>query len=312
MCKMLASTGFEVTVFDNLSTGHEDAVRWGKLIEGDLLTRAEVDRTLNEDQFTAIMHFSAKSLVGESMQHPELYYRNNVIGTLNLLEAMAKHGVKYFIFSSSAAVYGVPGYSPIDEAHPTVPINPYGRTKLMIETMLQDFASAYGIKSVSLRYFNAAGADTDAVIGELHEPETHLIPNVLLSILHGSAYPLKVFGDDYQTPDGTCIRDYIHVVDLCGAHIKALNYLMEDGKSDIFNLGNGNGFSVLEVIKSAQKVTNSDIEYSVVQRRPGDPPTLVASSVKAKRLLGWVPRYTNLEDIIETAWQWHRKQPSRR
>ncbi len=312
MCKMLASAGFEVTVFDNLSTGHENAVRWGNLIKGDLLTQGDIDRALKEERYSAVMHFSAKSLVGESMQHPELYYRNNVIGTLNLLEAMVKQCVKYFIFSSSAAVYGLPGYSPIDEAHPTVPINPYGRTKLMIETMLPDFDTGHGIKSVSLRYFNAAGADPDAVIGELHEPETHLIPNILLSVHGGSIFPLKVFGDDYETPDGTCLRDYIHVVDLCDAHVRALNYLIGGGKSDIFNLGNGNGFSVLEVINSAQKVTNSDIKYSIAPRRAGDPPTLVASSDKAKRVLGWLPKYMGLEKIIETAWRWHRKKDSER
>jgi len=307
MCKMLASAGFEVTVFDNLSTGHEDAVRWGKLIRGDLLTKGDVDRALEGDRYSAVMHFSAKSLVGESMQHPELYYRNNVIGTLNLLEAMVDRGVKNFIFSSSAAVYGLPKYSPIDEPHSTLPINPYGRTKLMIETILPDFESAHGIKSVSLRYFNAAGADSSAVIGELHDPETHLIPNILLSVLDRSTYPLKVFGADYKTPDGTCLRDYIHVVDICDAHVKALNYLTEGGKSDIFNLGNGNGFSVLEVISSAQRVTKSEIKYSIAPPRAGDPPTLVASSDKAKQVLGWMPKYGGLDNIIETAWRWHRK-----
>ena len=307
MCKMLASAGFEVTVFDNLSTGHEDAVRWGKLIRGDLLTKGDVDRALEQDRYSAVMHFSAKALVGESVLHPELYYRNNVIGTLNLLEAMVNRGVKNCIFSSSAAVYGLPKYSPIDEPHSTLPINPYGRTKLMIETILPDFESAHGIKSVSLRYFNAAGADSSAVIGELHDPETHLIPNILLSVLDRSTYPLKVFGADYKTPDGTCLRDYIHVVDICDAHVKALNYLTEGGKSDIFNLGNGNGFSVLEVISSAQKVTKSDIKYSIAPRRAGDPPTLVASSDKAKQVLGWMPKYGGLDNIIETAWRWHRK-----
>lgn len=312
MCKMLVSAGHEVTVFDNLSTGHEDAVRWGKLIIGDLLAEEDIDRAIDEAAPSAVMHFSAKALVGESMQHPTLYYRNNVSGTLNLLEAMAKRGLKYFIFSSSAAVYGVPKYSPLDEAHPTLPINPYGKTKLMTETMLSDFETAYGINSVSLRYFNAAGADEDALIGEVHEPETHLIPNILLSILDGAVYPLKVFGDDYETPDGTCVRDYIHVLDLCDAHVKALDYLMKGGKRDIFNLGNGKGFSVREVINAAEKVTSSHINYAVVSRRPGDPPTLVASSAKAKRVLGWVPRYSSLEDIIETAWRWHRKQHSQK
>jgi UDP-glucose 4-epimerase len=254
------------------------------------------------------MHFCAKSLVGESMANPDLYYRNNVIGTINLLGAMAKYDVRHFIFSSSAAVYGTPIHSPIDETHPTSPINPYGRTKLMVETLLPDFESAYGIRSVSLRYFNAAGADEDAVIGEMHDPETHLIPNALQSVLDGSAQSLKVFGDDYETPDGTCIRDYVHVTDLSEAHIAALNYLVDGGKSDIFNLGNGNGFSVREVIECVRKVTMREVSYSIGERRPGDPPTLVASSEKARRVLGWTPRYAALEDIVATAWKWHKRQ----
>ena len=309
MCKMLASAGFTAIVFDNLSTGHENAVRWGKFIEGDLLREEDVDRAFREDRFSAVMHFSAKSVVGESMRDPALYYRNNVIGTLNLLEAMVKYGVKSFIFSSSAAVYGAPLYSPIDEGHPTSPINPYGRTKLMVEMLLHDFEDAYEIRHVSLRYFNAAGADPDGEIGEKHEPETHLIPNILLPVLDRSADPLNIFGDDYETPDGTCMRDYVHVSDLCQAHMKAVNYLLEGGNSDVFNLGNGTGFSVLQVIESTRKVIHKDIKYSVVQRRLGDPTILVASSEKAKRILGWTPNYVELEDIVETAWQWHRRQP---
>ncbi len=243
------------------------------------------------------------------MRDPALYYRNNVIGTLNLLEAMVKYGVKSFIFSSSAVLFGAPLYSLIDEVHPTAPINPYGRTKLMVEMLLHDFEDAYGIRHVSLRYFNAAGADPDGEIGENHEPETHLIPNILLSVLDGAIHTLKIFGEDYETPDGTCLRDYVHVSDLCEAHMKALNYLLEGGNSDVFNLGNGTGFSVLQVIESTRKVIHKDIKYSVVQRRLGDPAILVASSEKAKRILGWTPNYVELEDIVETAWQWHRQQP---
>jgi UDP-glucose 4-epimerase len=221
---------------------------------------------------------------------------------------MVRHEVKTFIFSSSASVYGMPAYSPIDERHPTAPINPYGRSKLMVETMLADFDAAFGVRSVSLRYFNAAGADPGAVIGEDHDPETHLIPNVLKSILQPAAHPLKVFGNDYDTPDGTCIRDYIHVADLCDAHMRALDYLNRGGKTDVFNLGNGKGFSVLDVINTAQRITGQDIDYSVQARRPGDPAVLVASSTKAKDTLGWTPKYADLSAIIETAWRWHRTQ----
>jgi len=308
MCMQLAASGHGVFVFDNLSTGHAEAVRWGELIRGDLTVTGDLDRAFKRQHYSAVMHFSAKSLVGESMQHPELYYHNNVTGTLNLLEAMVRHEVKTFIFSSSASVYGMPAYSPIDERHPTAPINPYGRSKLMVETMLADFDAAFGVRSVSLRYFNAAGADPGAVIGEDHDPETHLIPNVLKSILQPAAHPLKVFGNDYDTPDGTCIRDYIHVADLCNAHIRALDYLHRGGKTDVFNLGNGKGFSVLDVINAAQRITGQDIDYSVQARRPGDPAVLVASSTKAKDTLGWTPKYADLSAIIETAWRWHRTQ----
>jgi len=308
MCKLLAAQGHSVTVFDNLSTGHAKAVQWGKLTRGDLLVRDDIHRVLSEQPFSAVMHFSAKSLVGESVSRPDLYYQNNVTGTANLLDAMVAHDIKTFIFSSTAAIYGMPEYTPIDEQHPKAPINPYGHTKLMVETMLADYDAAFGLRSVALRYFNAAGADPDGGIGEDHDPETHLIPNVLKSVLRQSEHPLKVFGDDYETPDGTCVRDYIHVADLGDAHLKALDYLQQGGKTDAFNLGNGKGFSVLDVINAAREVTGREINYSVVARRAGDPAVLVASAAKARTTLGWMPQYTDLGKIIETAWRWHQSQ----
>lgn len=308
MAKMLAVRGDRVTVFDNFSTGHREAVQWGTLIEGDLLAVDDIEQALRVDTYDAVMHFSAKSLVAESVLHPDRYYLNNVVGTLNLLDALVRHRIDKFIFSSSAAVFGDPEYTPIDEQHPTQPINPYGKTKLMVEGLLKDYDNAYGLRSVSLRYFNAAGADPEAQIGESHQPETHLIPNILLSVIKPSAPALKVFGQDYGTTDGTCARDYIHVNDLCDAHLRALDYLMAGGTTDIFNLGNGRGFSVLEIIRCATLVTGKAIPYSVVERRPGDPPVLVASSAKARQQLKWSPRYTDLGQIIETAWRWHREQ----
>jgi len=240
------------------------------------------------------------------MTRPDLYYQNNVGGTLNLLDAMVRHKVDRFIFSSTAAVYGNPEYTPIDERHPTAPINPYGRTKLMAEALLSDYDRAFGIKSVSLRYFNAAGADPGGMLGEHHEPETHLIPNILLSVRKGSSHPLRVFGNNYPTPDGTCVRDYIHVLDICDAHLRALQYLADQDRSNIFNLGNGTGFSVMEVIHCAQRVTGREIPYSIDPARPGDPPVLVASSVKAREVLSWAPRFAELDAIIKTAWSWHQ------
>lgn len=308
MCKLLAAQGHDVTVFDNLSTGHAEAVRWGKLVQGDLLNSEDINNALKQRTYAAVMHFSARSLVGESMVKPNLYYQNNVAGTANLLDAMVKHSIQAFIFSSTAAIYGMPKYTPIDEQHPKSPINPYGNTKLMVETMLADYAKAFGLRSVSLRYFNAAGADPDGEIGEDHDPETHLIPNVLKSVLHQSKHPLKVFGDNYETPDGTCVRDYIHVADLGDAHLKALDYLLQGGQTDAFNLGNGKGFSVLDVIKAAKQVAGREIPYSVVERRPGDPAVLVASADKARKILNWSPNYTDLGRIIETAWRWHQKR----
>lgn len=307
MAKMLAARGEQATIFDNLSTGHREAVQWGPLIVGDLLTPVDIDTALQTGAYDAVMHFSAKSLVGESVSHPDRYYLNNVVGTINLLNALVRHRIDKFIFSSSAAVFGNPEYTPIDEQHPTRPINPYGKTKLMVEDLLADYDRAYGLRSVSLRYFNAAGADPEATIGESHDPETHLIPNILLSVAGKGGQSLKVFGDDYGTPDGTCIRDYIHVNDLCDAHLRALDHLNRGGQTEIFNLGNGRGFSVLEVIRTASSVAGKDIPYTVTARRAGDPPVLVASAAKARRLLGWEPRYTGLGEIIDSAWRWHRE-----
>ena len=301
---VLAEQGHRITVLDNLSTGHHEAVRWGRLIEADLLDRAALDAAFAEP-IDAVMHFCARSLVGESVAEPYAYYRNNVAGTLNLLEAMREHGVGRLVFSSTAAVYGVPQTELIDEEHPTRPINPYGASKLMVEEILRHAASAYGLRSVALRYFNAAGAAPERGIGEAHDPETHLIPNVLKAA-RGDGMPLRVFGDDYPTRDGTCVRDYVHVLDLADAHLRALDWMDREPGAHRFNLGNGHGFSVLEVIEAARRVTGREIPYEIAPRRAGDPPVLVASSAQAREKLGWTPRYDRIEPIIETAWAWHR------
>ncbi|NOQ42406.1 MAG: UDP-glucose 4-epimerase GalE [Desulfuromusa sp.] len=306
MAKMLSEQGHQVTVFDNFSTGNRWAVKWGQLYEGDLLNKNDLSAIFEHNSFDAVMHFSARSLVGESVSHPTLYYQNNVIGTLNLLESMQQAGVKQFIFSSTAATFGNPITDRIDETHPQQPINPYGWSKLMVEQMLHDLASADGMNSVFLRYFNAAGADPDGEIGEAHDPETHLIPNVLQSV--SGAKQLQVFGTDYPTVDGTCVRDYIHIDDLCNAHLLALRYLETHPGAHGFNLGNGHGFSILEVLQAAEKVTGQTIDYAVEGRRPGDPPTLVADSALAQQELGWQPAYTELEAIIATAWNWEQNR----
>ncbi|MEW9624526.1 UDP-glucose 4-epimerase GalE [Rhodanobacter geophilus] len=304
MAKYLASFGHRVVVLDNLSTGHQKAVLWGELIEADLLDSASLERVFRGQHFDAVMHFCARSLVGESMQQPYAYYANNVVGTLHLLDAMQRHGVECLVFSSTAAVYGQPTSALIDEDHPTAPINPYGASKLMVERMLADAAHAYGLRSVALRYFNAAGASPDGEIGEAHTPETHLIPNVLRAAL-GTGPALKVFGDDYPTPDGTCVRDYVHVDDLAQAHELALAYMDANDGAHVFNLGNGCGFSVREVISAAQQVTGRAIPHELAPRRAGDPAVLVAASAKARNALGWRPQYTELAPIIASAWRWH-------
>ena len=305
MAKWLARNGIEPTVLDNLSTGHRDAVRWGELIEADLLDTAALERAFAaRPRFDAVMHFCARSLVGESVQKPYDYYRNNVTGTLNLLEAMQRHGMDRIVFSSTAAVFGQPQAERIDEAHPKAPINPYGASKLMVERILADATTAYGLRSVTLRYFNAAGASPDGDIGERHDPETHLLPNLLRAAL-GTAPPLKVFGDDWPTPDGTCVRDYVHVDDLAQAHLLALDHMDKAPGAHAFNLGSGSGYSVKEAIAVASRVTGRAVPHEFAARRPGDPPTLVAASDLARRTLGWEPAYGSLEAIIETAWRWH-------
>ncbi len=307
MVKMLSEAGYDVVVFDNLSTGHREAVKWGTLVVGDLLNKSDLKALFEQHDFAGVMHFSARSLVGESIVEPAIYYENNVVGTYNLLEQMRHSGVDRFIFSSTAAIYGNPENTPIDEAHPKQPINPYGHSKLMVETMLNDYARAYGINSVSLRYFNAAGADPSAQIGESHDPETHLIPNILRSLLL-EGIQLKVFGDDYDTPDGTCVRDYIHINDLCQAHLKAFDYLGSHKGAMAFNLGNGTGFSVMEIINAVTEVTSKVVDYSVEARRPGDPAVLIADSQRAVKDLNWIAEYTDIEKVIETAWRWHCQQ----
>lgn len=306
MVKFLLAQGNQVMTLDNLSTGYRDAILGGGFVQGDLADRSMLDTLFTRHRFDAVMHFASCIQVGESIAAPAKYYANNVTNTLNLLDAMVAHGVKRFIFSSSAAVYGNPIHVPIAEDHPKAPINPYGRTKWMVEQILTDYDWAYGLKSVSLRYFNAAGADPAGELGESHEPETHLIPLVLRAA-SGRAPSIKIFGCDYNTPDGTCIRDYVHVVDLCEAHRLALVRLMQDGGSAVFNLGNGNGFSVAEVIAAAELVTERTIRTTQQPRRAGDPPRLVADASLARKELSWQPQFDRLETIIRHAWAWECK-----
>jgi len=306
MVKLLLAHGYQVMALDNLSTGYRDAIIGGEFVQVDLADRTALDALFARRTFDAVMHFASFIQVGESVNAPAKYYANNVTNTLNLLDAMLVHGVMRFIFSSSAAVYGNPLLVSISEDHPKAPINPYGRTKWMVEQILEDYDRAYGLKSVSLRYFNAAGADPACQLGERHEPETHLIPLVLRAA-SGRVPDIKVFGRDYDTPDGTCIRDYVHVVDLCEAHRLALARLMHDGASAAYNLGNGNGFSVAEVIAAAERVTTRAIRVTLMPRRAGDPPRLVADATLARNELGWQPRFDRLETIIAHAWAWESK-----
>jgi UDP-glucose 4-epimerase len=301
----LLSDGHEVTVFDNLYKGHRQAVTPGaRFVQGDLLDGALLERTLRERPYDAVMHFAALSLVGQSVAEPGLYFRNNVAGTLTLLEAMRGAGIGRLIFSSTAAVYGQPESTPIAEDAAPRPINPYGESKLMVETMLRRFDDAYGLRSVSLRYFNVAGAA--GALGEDHQPETHLIPNVLAVAL-GRAGSVSIFGTDYPTPDGTAIRDYIHVSDLARAHIMALEVTRE--RSAVYNLGNGAGFSVRQVVEAARAATGHPIAVREMERRAGDPAVLVASAERIQRELGWLPRYQQIEAIIASAWEWHQRYP---
>ena len=306
MVKLLLESGHEALVLDNLCAGHGDAVPEGKLIEGDLADRTLLQKIFGDHEIDGVMHFAAHAQVGESMVVPEKYYRNNVVNTLNLLEAMLESGVNAFIFSSTAAVFGEPQYVPIDEAHERQPINPYGRSKWMVEQMLQDFDQAHGLKYIALRYFNAAGADPDGQLGERHDPETHLIP-IVLQAAAGKRDAITIFGDDYDTPDGTCVRDYIHIVDLCQAHLLALEKLSNGADSGVHNLGNGSGFSVREVIDSAAEVTGREIPVVNGERRPGDPAKLVADSKLAREELGWSPAFPELGTIVEHAWKWEQR-----
>jgi len=307
MVKNLCGRGVNVTTFDNLCSGHRDAVLGGEFIEGDLADRPALERVFAARRYDAVMHFASFIEVGESVRLPGKYYRNNVSNTLNLLECMQAAGIDQFIFSSTAAIFGTPQRVPIDETHPTQPINPYGRSKLMVEQMLADLDRAHGLRSVCLRYFNAAGADPEGQLGERHNPETHLIP-LVLQAASGRRPSMSVFGTDYDTPDGTCIRDYVHVADLCEAHWLALQSLAQGAGSQAYNLGNGDGFSVFEVIDTVRKVTGRQFTVKHETRRAGDPSRLVADSSAARQKLGWVPKYPSLQTIVEHGWAFEQRR----
>lgn len=306
-CRILERAGHAVWVYDNLSVGHREAVREGRLIEGDVLDGVLLRRVLREHQIDAVMHFAAFALVGESVAEPAKYYRNNVIAALELLDAMRDCDVRRFVFSSTTATYGEPKVIPIAETTRQDPINPYGFTKLVIERALADYAHAYGLGYAALRYFNAAGADPSGEIGEDHDPESHIIP-IVLQVALGQRPAVTIFGDDYPTPDGTCIRDYVHVNDLGSAHLKALERL-EDGQGICVNLGTGRGNSVRQIVDACRRVSGHEIPEVMGERRPGDPPELVADATLARKVLDWEPEYTDIEQIVETAWNWHRSHP---
>jgi UDP-glucose 4-epimerase len=305
--RLLARAGHDVWAFDNLSLGHRAAVPPGRLVEGQLMDRPLLVETFKSRGIEAVMHFAACAFVGESVADPAKYYQNNVVASLNLLEAMREAGVSKIVFSSTTATYGVPKRIPITEDEPQQPINPYGFAKLVIERALADYAHAYGLAYAALRYFNAAGASADGALGEDHDPETHLIP-IVLEVALGQRPEITIFGDDYPTPDGTCIRDYVHVEDLAEAHLAALARL-EPGKGLQLNLGTGRGHSVQEVIDACRRVTGKPIATKIGPRRPGDPPELVADSTRAQQVLGWKPRYIDIESIVRTAWNWHQAHP---
>jgi UDP-glucose-4-epimerase GalE len=308
--KELRMRGYRPLVYDNLSTGHRWAIKGDELIEADLGDKRHVEEILHKEKPLAVMHFAASSIVGDSVERPELYFRNNVINSFSLLEAMLACGVKCFIFSSSAAVYGTPHRVPIVEDHPVSPVNPYGECKVFVERALRWYEEAHGLRYISLRYFNAAGADPEAELGEAHNPETHLIPRVL-DVAMGKMPFIEIYGTDYDTPDGTCIRDYIHVTDLAQAHILALEALLDGNPSRVYNLGTQRGSSVSEVVDVARAVTGHTIPVRESSRRQGDPPVLVASSERIKKELGWKPRYDDLKTIVETAWRWMKKGKGR-
>ncbi len=307
-CKALARAGYNPVTYDNLVYGHRWAVRWGPLEVGELADRSRLGEVMRRYRPRAVMHFAAYAYVGESVENPAKYYRNNVAGTLSLLDAMRDQGVDRLVFSSTCATYGVPESVPIREEHPQRPINPYGASKLMVERILRDFDTAYGLRSMVLRYFNAAGADPEGDIGEDHDPETHLIP-LVLDAAAGRRPNIVLFGDDYDTPDGTCIRDYIHVTDLAHAHVLALKALERGTPSTAYNLGNGNGVSVQEVITVAREVTGREIATLIGPRRAGDPARLVGDATRICRELGWQSQHAHIATIVETAWRWHQRQP---
>jgi UDP-glucose-4-epimerase GalE len=302
----LVREGFEVLIFDNFSTGRKELVVGGELVEGDLRDKDSLKKVFSSEDIGAVLHFASLIQVGESFLNPKKYYTHNLLSSLNLLEAVIEAKVKYFIFSSSAAVYGLPKKIPISESHPLNPINPYGQTKLFVENILQDYEKAYSMKFISLRYFNAAGADLEGRLGEMHEPETHLIPNILLFLL-GKKKNFELYGTDFPTPDGTAIRDYIHVTDLARAHVLALRRLLTSPKSEFINLGTNKDYSVLQIIKKTEEILGKKILYKKKPRRKGDVPILLASKKKAERILGWKPQYSDIETIIKTAWAWHQK-----
>lgn len=303
MVKALLQAGHEVVTYDNFSTGHRDAVLGGHVVEGDVRDTPRLEQTLRAHKIDAVIHFAARSLVGESVGYPDLYYRTNVGGTRALLDAMRAAGAEQIVFSSTAAVYGEPAYTPIPESHPKQPVNPYGATKAMVERMLADEAAAFGTRSVALRYFNAAGADPEGEIGERHDPETHLIP-LACQAASGRRERIKVFGRAYPTPDGTCLRDYIHVTDLCAAHLRALEYLAAGGATDAFNLGYGRGVSVKQVLDTVERVSGVSLVVDEGKRREGDPVQLIADPRRAADALGWVPQRDDLKTIVADAWRW--------
>ncbi len=304
--KLLSENGYETVVFDNLSKGHKEAVQWGKLEVGDLSNISEIETVFKKYSIDVVFNFAALIEAGESVIDPEKFYYNNVVNTLNLLSVMRQNKVNKIIFSSTAATFGIPEYTPIDEKHPQNPINPYGKTKLMIENIFKDYETAYGLQYVVFRYFNACGADKDGIIGEWHEPESHLIP-ILLQAASGARAYFQLNGTDYPTADGTCIRDYVHVSDLAQAHLLGLKYLENGGINNFYNLGSGSGYSNKQVVEAVKLVTGKDFEVRFGPRREGDPPLLLASSEKIKTELGWEAKYRDINDIVKTAWNWYLK-----
>lgn len=309
MCKVLRDRGLDHVVFDNFSSGHREAIPGSPLVEGDLRSRGDLDRAFSAHEIELVMHFGAFISVGESVRDPAKYFDNNTCGVVTLLDSMRAHGVGRFVFSSTAAVFGEPHYVPIDEDHPKAPTSPYGESKLMVERILSAYGRAYGIRSVCLRYFNAAGADPSGEMGEDHTPEEHLIPVAIQAAL-GQRPALKVFGSDYDTPDGTCVRDYVHILDLASAHLLAAEHLRSGGESRQYNLGNGQGFSVRQVIDTVQSVSGRHVPHEEAERRPGDPARLIASADRVRKDWGWAPEFPALETIVEHAWRWHEGHPN--